>query len=432
MGVVKKLVTLVCMAAAASVALCAEPGRAGRVTQESLVNGFNPKGWFTIGDAAYSSSLVRLVPDRQSKRGGFWSTVPTDYSDWEVEFGMHIHGVSSVGADGLAFWYVRDPSIGGLFGNDELFTGLGVIVDTYDNENSGIHPYMFAINNDGQHGFDFQDHDHLRDHVPAGQDAATIFGELNGCTARVRNTRDPVTVVVRYLDKKLTVKYRADAEEQTCFEIPRITLPKGYYFGFTAATGDLADDHDVTYIKVTDLKDTQQSTDAYLAKESAKAPAPAAAGAGVAATSTTGINQIGDKLNQMVTIVTNAVKAAKNKQNTPASVQNAHGNTLDNKLNGIENAVRNAKDSINKLDSQASTIASIIEKMKDDPTGAKAAAGSPAKNNNKRRQSRPTYPNQPKGSFFFRLFLILAVICAAGTAEYYYFKFKEEKSRKLL
>lgn len=430
MGIVKRLVTGLCMAAAASIALLSSSASAGRVTQESLVNGFNPKGWFTIGDAFYNSNLVRLVPDRQAKRGGFWSTIPTDYSDWEVTFGMHIHGSSAIGADGLAFWYAKEPSIGSLFGNDELFTGFGVVVDTYDNENSGIHPYMFAINNDGQHGFDFQDHDHLRDHVPAGQDAIYTFGELNGCTAKVRNTKNPVHVTVRYLDKKLTVTYKIDSEDQKCLEIPRITLPKGYFFGFTAATGDLADDHDITYVKVTDLKDTPQSLDAYLEKEDTGATKVGVSQNGVSAA---GIGQISDKLNQLVNIVSNAVKKVKNSQNAPASVQYARGNQVDAKLTSVDNSVKGMRDSVNKVESQLSTIEGIAGKMRNDEGEQKgSAAGKNAGNGKRKNAARPAYPNQPKGPFFLKVFLILGIVAAAGTAGYYFVKFREEKNRKLL
>lgn len=433
MGIVKRLVTGLCMAAAASIALLTSCASAGRVTQESLVNGFNPKGWFTIGDAFYNSNLVRLVPDRQSKRGGFWSTIPTDYSDWEVTFGMHIHGSSAIGADGLAFWYAKEPSIGSLFGNDEMFTGIGVVVDTYDNENSGIHPYMFAINNDGQHGFDFQDHDHLRDHVPAGQDAIYTFGELNGCTAKIRNTKSPVHVTVRYLDQKLTVSYKIDSDDQKCLEIPKITLPKGYYFGFTAATGDLADDHDITYVKVTDLKDTPQSLDSYLDKEGTGF-ANVVAGRSTGTISTAGIGQISDKLNQMVNVVSNAVKKAKNSQNAPASVQYARGNQVDAKLTGVDSTVKGMRDSVNKMESQTSTIEGIASKMRNGEGGDQKGnvAGKNDRNNKRKTAPRPVYPNQPKGPFFLKVFLILGIMAAAGTAAYYYVKFREEKNRKLL
>jgi hypothetical protein len=42
------------------------------------------------------------------------------------------HQVSTYGADGLAFWYTEKiDKAGSLFGNDEYFKGIGIVVDTY-------------------------------------------------------------------------------------------------------------------------------------------------------------------------------------------------------------------------------------------------------------------------------------------------------------
>jgi hypothetical protein len=39
-------------------------------------------------------------------------------------------------------------------------------------------------------------------------------------------------------------------EWETCFVAPDVDLPAGYYFGVSAATGDLADNHDVISLQV--------------------------------------------------------------------------------------------------------------------------------------------------------------------------------------
>ena len=40
-----------------------------------------------------------------------------------------------IGADGLAFWYVRENNqLGGVFGSKNEWDGLGVFFDTYDND----------------------------------------------------------------------------------------------------------------------------------------------------------------------------------------------------------------------------------------------------------------------------------------------------------
>eukprot|EP01105_Mastigella_eilhardi_P006735 TRINITY_DN18298_c0_g1_i1.p1 TRINITY_DN18298_c0_g1~~TRINITY_DN18298_c0_g1_i1.p1 ORF type:complete len:420 (+),score=144.79 TRINITY_DN18298_c0_g1_i1:63-1262(+) len=212
--------------------------------------------WTVTGDASIYADFVRLVPDRQSKRGAFWDMKPVEASDWEVEFDFRIFGVSPTGADGIAFWYAKEPAIlGSLFGNKELFSGLGVIVDTYDNDKMGTHPYVFGLVNDGTYRFTEQEHDH-RDHTAGteGKEAAA-FGELNGCTFRMRNGALPSSLKVTYLNKELKVQSRLNpsAEWKQCFTIQNLVLSPGGFFGFSAATGDLADNHDIHNVTVTFL-----------------------------------------------------------------------------------------------------------------------------------------------------------------------------------
>ena len=47
---------------------------------------------------------------------------------------------------------------------------------------------------------------------------------------------------------------------KSCFSVDGVHLPTGYYFGVSAATGDLSDNHDVTGLKTYEL-DTQESKD---------------------------------------------------------------------------------------------------------------------------------------------------------------------------
>lgn len=39
-----------------------------------------------------------------------------------------------------------------------------------------------------------------------------------------------------------------------CFSVPGITLPTGYFFGASAATGDLSDNHDILTMKMYELE----------------------------------------------------------------------------------------------------------------------------------------------------------------------------------
>merc|ERR1711922_24642 len=47
---------------------------------------------------------------------------------------------------------------------------------------------------------------------------------------------------------------------KSCFSVDGVHLPTGYFFGVSAATGDLSDNHDVTGLKTYEL-DTPESKD---------------------------------------------------------------------------------------------------------------------------------------------------------------------------
>lgn len=379
-----------------------------RTTGQSIMNGFTPEGelWYSVGDAFISSDFVRLVPDRQSKKGGFWCKEPIQFDDWEVEFSFRIHGVSAIGADGLAFWYSRSPGrLGTLFGHEELYDGLGVVVDTYDNENTGVHPYIFAMHNDGQHTFTASDHDHRKDHVNPGYDGANVFGELNGCSAHIRNTREPVLMNVRYQDKRLTVTYKLESAKEwtSCFEVPKITLPKGYYFGFSAATGDLADDHDVMKITVTDLQSSRWS------KPLQERPAAAATGRSSVVTNT-GLSAINDKLGNVIELVKDTLST-----------------TLTTAGTDDENAVRRVSElekEVADLKEKLKNVAAKSDKTILDLTAVDAQMAKVGK-------SGAGNGNGDTGSSGLNIFLFVCIVCAAGLAFYFSKMFKKEKSKKM-
>ena len=99
------------------------------------------------GDAFANEDFVRLTPDRQSKTGGVWNSQPMLWKNWEVMVQFNVNGISQVGADGLAWWLAEEVNvIGDFFGFRERFHGIGVAIDTYDNDGSGkfFSSFLFA------------------------------------------------------------------------------------------------------------------------------------------------------------------------------------------------------------------------------------------------------------------------------------------------
>jgi len=211
-------------------------------------NGMDVPHWDYFGDTVISDRYIRLTPDRQSKRGQLWNTEPwspvtdlgknADSAPFEVHMRFHVHGQGKLGADGLGLWLTRSKGgSGSVFGNPDKFIGLGVLFDTYSNMNQGHMQYISVILGDGS-----QEYDHERD----GGDA-----KLAGCEYNFRGDVHDMRIVY---DNFLLRMYIAPEHEpwEECFVVRKVRIPKGYYFGLTAATGDLADNHDIISFRVID------------------------------------------------------------------------------------------------------------------------------------------------------------------------------------
>ncbi|XP_041476999.1 vesicular integral-membrane protein VIP36-like [Lytechinus variegatus] len=212
--------------------------------------------WDIMGNTMVTNSYIRLTPDHQSMRGAVWNQVPNKSPNWELHLHFSVHGSGkTLFGDGFAIWYTKERMKDGpVFGNMDYFTGLGLFFDTYSNHNgphNHAHPYISAqINNGTLH------YDHDRDGTHT---------ELDGCHAPFRNKDHNTHVAIRYFQNRLTVMMDISGEGkwQHCVDQERIILPTGYYFGASAATGQLADNHDIHSVKVYELEsvDLDKNTD---------------------------------------------------------------------------------------------------------------------------------------------------------------------------
>ena len=133
---------------------------------------------------------------------------------------------------------------GSVFGNEEFFSGLGLFLDTYANQNGPHghqHPYISAMVNNGTLKYD---HDRDGTHT-----------ELAGCEAKFRGADHPTYIMIRYQKNTLTVQTDIEGKNEwkECFSVGGVRLPTGYHLGITAATGDLSDNHDVISVKTFEL-----------------------------------------------------------------------------------------------------------------------------------------------------------------------------------
>ncbi|KRX55165.1 Protein RRP5 -like protein [Trichinella sp. T9] len=213
--------------------------------------GFNIPFWNFGGSTIVTSDYVRLTPDSPSRQGFLWNTIPVVVRDWELEVTFSVHGVEKgLFGDGMAIWYAEEPGVlGPVFGSKDMFRGLAVFLDTYTNHQDAhnhAHPYISAMVNNGSLRYD---HDRDGTHTQLG-------GHDSGCTAKFRNKEFPTRILIRYVGDTLSVytDILGKAVWDLCFAVDRVSLPKRYFFGMTAATGDLSDAHDIISVRMFEIE----------------------------------------------------------------------------------------------------------------------------------------------------------------------------------
>ncbi|XP_046992560.1 vesicular integral-membrane protein VIP36 isoform X2 [Schistocerca americana] len=219
--------------------------------EHSLIKPYQGSGmtipyWDFSGNTMVTNNYVRLTPDQQSKQGLLWNTVPCHVRNWELQIQFKVHGKGKeLYGDGLAIWYAKHRMTPGpVFGNMDFHEGLAVILDTYSNHNgphNHQHPYISAMVNNGSLHYD---HDRDGTHT-----------QLAGCEAKFRNVEHDTHIAIRYENDVLTVStdFENKAAWKECLSVKGVRLPTGYYFGMTAATGDLSDNHDILSVRLYEL-----------------------------------------------------------------------------------------------------------------------------------------------------------------------------------
>ncbi|XP_052217244.1 protein ERGIC-53-like isoform X2 [Dreissena polymorpha] len=202
--------------------------------------------WEYQGDAIASDDNIRITPSLRSKKGSVWTKSAANFENWSVEVVFKVTGRGRVGADGLAVWFTEMKGIEGpVFGSNDYWKGLAVFFDSFDNDGQagsdpsrGIHnnPYIMAMVNDGTKQYEHQNDG--------------INQQLGGCMRDFRNKPFPIRAKIEYYQHVLTVFFNSGLTNnkddfELCLRAENVILPKSGYFGVSAATGGLADDHDV-------------------------------------------------------------------------------------------------------------------------------------------------------------------------------------------
>ena len=98
------------------------------------------------------------------------------------------------------------------------------------------------------------------------QDTDGTNQQIGGCLRDFRNRPFPVRAKIEYYQNVLTVLFNSgntnsDDEYELCLRVENVILPPVGHFGISAATGGLADDHDVLKFLTFSLQDPSQIKD---------------------------------------------------------------------------------------------------------------------------------------------------------------------------
>lgn len=190
-------------------------------------------GFLRFGDLDAQPTGITFGRSQPNLAGALWSKSRMPLGEWQVHLKVRLRGASKVGGEGLAFWYTKDGHAPGpVFGAPDRWTGVGVLLDTFDDDARGNNPAIMGILNDGTIAYD------------ARQDGEGQY--FGGCLRNIRNLPDNIPLHLRLTYMQGTFKVELDDAQQgkryvNCFEKSGIKLPAGYYFGVSGATNQHPD-----------------------------------------------------------------------------------------------------------------------------------------------------------------------------------------------
>ncbi|CAM9996743.1 unnamed protein product, partial [Phaeothamnion confervicola] len=179
--------------------------------------------WDHGGSTVAKQSFLRITPDKSGQRGFLWSRSPmmVEKDEFSLIFKFRISGGDErLFGDSLALFITTEPrpSEGTLYGFQDKFVGIGVVMDTYrDSPVPSKHRDVSVVVNNGQKGFN------------------EVTDALTGCNANLRyyEKRDDFNVLkasrirLQYLDKMLTVEVdaRNTGRWRRCTTVPITDMP---------------------------------------------------------------------------------------------------------------------------------------------------------------------------------------------------------------
>lgn len=201
---------------------------------------FHVKNWDLKGSAVVKNNdYIRLTTTQPHLASNMFSQNPIGAESFEMELTFRIENKkASLAADGMAVWFLdRIPQVGNVFGVENRFNGLGIMLDTYRNGKRGTFPFVNLMLGDGKKTYN------------KGSDGYET--RLAGCVAK--NILNPPTgetkmriVYIKNGYLSIDFNFFGKHEEWTnCVTLTDVMLPETKFLGFSAETGQLYENVDI-------------------------------------------------------------------------------------------------------------------------------------------------------------------------------------------
>ncbi|KAI5966424.1 uncharacterized protein KGF55_000733 [Candida pseudojiufengensis] len=208
---------------------------------------FHVRNWNLHGNSLVENDkYIRLTSTAPHLASNMFSKMPIEAESFEMELTFHIHNEDAkhgLVGDGLAVWFLDKPSnIGDVFGIENGFNGLGIMMDTYKNGKRGTFPFVNLMLGDGQTYYN------------KGTDGYET--RLAGCTAKdILNPSSKETkmrlVYIKNGYLSIDFNFYGKHEDWTnCVTLTDVKLPHVKYLGLSAETGQLFENVDIIENKI--------------------------------------------------------------------------------------------------------------------------------------------------------------------------------------
>lgn len=226
------------------------------------------------GDAVVKENFVRIVPDKQSKRGWIMGGEIIKEDDFTIYARFRISGKGkSLFGDGLGIWVTQKQrprfEPGFIMGSTNEFTGFGILFDTFRNmEADHVHKDIsLVVGNGAPIQLDME--------RPGCEAKYRYWQEREDFSASESESRAKITLVGNTVSVEIDIV--GDNKWTHCLNANLdqvMSLPDGWKenlrFSLSASTGALADNHDIIEFTVTRPHDIHE----YLVTAEQKAEEP--------------------------------------------------------------------------------------------------------------------------------------------------------------